>query len=103
MTTLFYRDKAVEYAKEKHKDHELRMAAYEGYLAGFRSVAQWIPVEQRMPEDYFNVLLLHKERGVIMGSRILGSRTEFIDTAYNRIPRNDITHWLEIPHRPEFD
>lgn len=76
-------------------EHTATEIAYKnGYEAGKRDAMKWIPVEERLPKDNYNVLVLHRNGYVVINAWL------WTHWAFG-YERNSITHWMPLPAPPK--
>lgn len=79
-------------------EHDLKMAFDDGYQAGLEAAApKWISVEERLPEENFEVLILFKHNmavGCYDGECDWCINT---DDGYYAYCDGKPTHWMPLP------
>ena len=58
-------------------------------------VQKWIPVTERLPDQYHRVFMAGRNGGVFIGERTSG--TTAVSDGHSR----GFTHWMELPNAPE--
>lgn len=59
------------------------------------TIQKWIPVTERLPDQYHKVLMAGRNGGVFIGERTSGT------TAVSDGHCRGFTHWMELPEAPE--
>jgi len=77
---------------------ELKKAYEHGYADGKRDAAQWVSVEERLPEEVEDVLVFSRNGDVtwIQVAHIVKKQWW-----RNGIPSLCVTHWMPLPEPPK--
>ena len=64
---------------------------------------QWIPVTERLPENWTSVIVHRKDGGIFIWEYFNTSPTDecWIDDSMNVYSFYDVTHWMPLPQPPE--
>jgi hypothetical protein len=86
---------------------QLRDAGYTGTLSEMvgqacelKEATRWIPVEERLPNECEECLLLNKNKSQFVGWLDEASLLMWIDTIEGYVS-DDVTHWMPLPVLPE--
>ena len=81
--------------------HDACEQAYKnGYEAGKKDAVKWIPVTERLPEDWCPVLVMVRE----VEKPLLGSYREnvwFHERWNTTFINGAVTHWMPLPEPPK--
>ena len=80
--------------RKSHHRHLGRLLEYIKELGS--QIPRWIPVEERLPKEWVEVIVYNKDVGVLCGVCIKAGK--WFDEADEW---TDITHWMPIPKGPE--
>ena len=82
--------KAIDFAIAALREHEER---------------QWIPVEERLPQNYISVLVYipTEEPLPMVHEAYIGDDGEWHSSVFYGIENEDVTHWMTMPKTPKED
>lgn len=80
-------------------DVEMPITTAEYLIAGGVTVQKWIPVTERLPEEYTTVLVCGED-GVEPG-RFYGKSGFWTYDQYEQDPIFAVTHWMPLPEPPK--
>ena len=77
--------------------------AIEKLLQKTQQLPRWIPVEERLPENWTSVIVHRKDGGIFMWEYFDTSPTDecWIDDGMNVYSFYDVTHWMRLPEPPK--
>lgn len=75
----------------------------EGYEAGKRDAHRWIPVTERLPQNYISVLVyLPGERPLpTVHEAYIGGDGEWHSSVVYGVENEGVTHWMPMPEPPK--
>ena len=67
-----------------------------GYEKGKQDAVKWIPVTERLPEPWADVLAFYEDKTISMDAMSDGGKwySDYVST-------NKVTHWMPLPQPPK--
>ena len=94
------REKLIELLKDGGvRDFPFNAVLADHLIANGVTVQQWIPVTERLPEEYTTVLVCGED-GVEPG-RFYGKSGFWTYDQYEQDPIFAVTHWMPLPEPPK--
>jgi hypothetical protein len=74
--------------------------AYDMAISALREQSQWISVKERLPENYYQDVLVYDSRDNCLFIAVMTYKGEWIVPHYEDYEFN-ITHWMPLPEPPK--
>lgn len=74
-----------------------RCACYAEEIAVAQERQRWIPVTERLPDQCMDILVVCRDRHILMGTAICDDWIE------EDLEDGEITHWMPLPEGPEVE
>ena len=93
-------DEAADAIEELSRDLDCMNDAN---IALYGALPKWIPVTERLPENWTSVIVHRKDGGIFIWEYFNTSPTDecWIDDSMNVYSFYDVTHWMPLPEPPE--